>query len=209
VAVITVFGIVASLVYPYVAFQLFVGDPVKCGLFLGTSVHETAQVAGAAVIFSDVFSLPLTLDVATVTKMVRNVFMAIVIPGMAVYYAHRTADEQTAKGNVTNVRKLLSMFIVGFLAFAVVRSVGDAGVNAGERAFGLWDANAWQNIYTFIKTWAGNFLVVALAGVGLNTSFRTLRKLGIKPFFVGLSAALAVGVMSFIAISLLGSFVTL
>ena len=68
---------------------------------------------------------------------------------------------------------------------------------------------AWKGIYSSIKTWAANLLVVALAGVGLGTNFRTFRGLGIKPFLVGLGAALLVGGVSFIAISLLGSFVTL
>ena len=60
----------------------------------------------------------------------------------------------------------------------------------------------------FFKTWAGNLLVVALAGVGLSTDFRAFRGLGIKPFIVGLGAALVVGVISFLAISLMGSLVT-
>ena len=92
---------------------------------------------------------------------------------------------------------------------AVIRSIGDASVNAGGNAFGLWDGGTWKDIYSFIKTWAGHFLVMALAGVGLGTDFRTFKGLGIKPFFVGLSAALVVGVISFVAISLLGGFVTL
>jgi uncharacterized integral membrane protein (TIGR00698 family) len=207
VAVITVFGIVATLAYPYLAFRLFGGDAVKSGLFLGTAIHETAQVAGAAVAFSDVFSLPHALDVATVTKMVRNVFMAFVIPAMAIVYARRTAGEGGAEE--PGIRKLLPMFIVGFLALAVVRSLGDAGLNAGGRAFGLWDAEVWQGIYGGVKTWAERLLVVALAGVGLSTSFRTLRGLGIRPFLVGLAAALGVGLISFLAITLLGSLVTL
>lgn len=209
VAVISVFGIVAALVYPYLAFLLFAGDPVKSGLFLGTSIHETAQVAGAAVIFSDTFSLPAALDVATVTKMVRNVFMAIVIPAMAIHHARRTADQRAEEQRGSRVSKFLPRFIVGFLALAFVRSVGDAGINAGGRAFGTWDAEAWQSFYAFVNTWAGHLLVVALAGVGLNTDFRTLRELGIKPFLVGLGAALAVGGISFVAIFLLGSFVSL
>jgi uncharacterized membrane protein YadS len=52
-------------------------------------------------------------------------------------------------------------------------------------------------------------LVVALAGVGLSTNFRSFKGLGLKPFLVGLGAALIVGVVSFIAISLMGSLVTL
>jgi uncharacterized membrane protein YadS len=52
-------------------------------------------------------------------------------------------------------------------------------------------------------------MVVALAAVGLSTNFRTFKGLGTKPFLVGLAAALVVGIVSYIAIHLLGSFVTL
>jgi len=145
--------------------------------------------------------------VATVTKLVRNVFMAIVIPFMAFYYARKTQGESS--GKKASFLKLLPLFVVGFLIMAVIRSIGDAGIKAGGNAFGLWDGRAWKGIYSFIKAWAENLLVVALAGVGLGTNFRTFRGLGIKPFLVGLGAALLVGGVSFIAISLLGSFVTL
>jgi uncharacterized membrane protein YadS len=73
----------------------------------------------------------------------------------------------------------------------------------------LWDSPAWKGIYGTVRRWAGHLLVVALAGVGLKTRFKILKGLGIKPFLVGLGAALAVGVISFVTISLLGSFVTL
>ena len=87
--------------------------------------------------------------------------------------------------------------------------MGDAGVQSGGQAFGLWDAAAWQAIHGWIKTWAVNLLVVALAGVGLNTSTRILRGLGIKPFLAGLAAALAVGGISYALISLMGVWVPL
>jgi uncharacterized integral membrane protein (TIGR00698 family) len=207
VAVITIFGLLATLVYPYAANAIFAGDALKVGLFLGTSVHDTSQVVGSAKVYADVFSAPQALDVATVTKLVRNVFMALVIPFMAFYYARKTQGESS--GKKASFLKLLPLFVVGFLIVAVIRSVGDAGIEAGGNAFGLWDGGAWKGIYSSIKTWAGNLLVVALAGVGLGTDFRTFKGLGIKPFLVGLGAALLVGVVSFIAISLLGSFVTL
>lgn len=209
VAVITIFGILATLVYPYAANTIFAGDPVKAGLFLGTSVHDTSQVTGSALVFADVFSLPRALDVATVTKLVRNVLMAAVIPLMAFYYARKTAGQGDFAVKKTRVARLLPLFIFGFLICAVLRSIGDAGVNAGGSAFGLWDSAAWKSIYGFIKQWAVNFLVVALAGVGLSTSFRILKGLGIKPFIVGLGAALMVGVVSFVTISLLGTFAAL
>ena len=92
---------------------------------------------------------------------------------------------------------------------ALARSIGDAGIQAGGQAFGLWDAAAWAAVHGWIKTWAVNLLVVALAGVGLSTSARILRGLGIKPFLAGLGAALCVGGISYLLISLMGLFVPL
>jgi len=150
----------------------------------------------------------LALDVATVTKLVRNVFMVAVIPLMALYCARKTAVQGESADKKISVLKLLPLFIVGFLAMAAIRSIGDAGINVGGNAFGLWGAAAWTGIVGFINTSAGNLLVVALAGVGLSTDFRAFRGLGIKPFIVGLGAALVVGVVSFLAITLMGSLVT-
>jgi uncharacterized membrane protein YadS len=169
-------------------------------------VHETAQVVGAGQIYADIFSQPIALDVATITKLVRNVFMAVVIPFMAFYYV-RKAQDGTFKGEKTSFAKLFPIFILGFLIMAIIRSIGDAGINAGGQAFGLLDENVWSELIEFIKSWAGIFLVVALAGVGLSTNFHSFRALGVKPFIVGLCASAVVGGISFFAIKLLGSLV--
>jgi len=209
VAVITVFGLFATLVYPYLAHVIFAGDAGKVGLFLGTAIHETAQVVGAAKIYADMYSQPLALDVATIAKLVRNVFMALVIPYMAYSYAKKMQNSPEFQGQKTSFAKLFPVFILGFLLMAVLRSIGDAGINTGGKAFGLWDSGTWSQIIAFIKQWAEIFLVAALAGVGLSTKFQSLKKLGAKPFLVGLAASLSVGVVSFIAITLLGSWISI
>lgn len=203
VAVITIFGLVAMLTYPYLAHNIFGGSALMAGLFMGTAIHETAQVAGAGLVYADIFSDPLALDVATITKLVRNVFMAAVIPIMALHYTRKTAG---AEKKDISFGKLFPTFILGFLGFAVLRSLGDAGVGISGYAFGIWNAATWQGIYGFIQSWAVNFMVIALAGVGLSTSFKILKGLGIKPFVVGLAAALVVGGISITAIWLLGAF---
>jgi uncharacterized integral membrane protein (TIGR00698 family) len=208
VAVITVFGILATLFYPYLVNEIFAGNAVSAGLFLGTAVHDTSQVVGSASVYADVFGQPLALDVATVTKLVRNVFMALVIPFMAYYYGRRINDQSPSAEKKTNILKLLPLFIIGFLALAVFRSLGDAGINLSASAFGIWNAESWGSLISTVKSWAAYFLIIALAGVGLSTNFQSFKGLGIKPFIVGLSAALAVGAISFISISLLGSYVT-
>jgi uncharacterized integral membrane protein (TIGR00698 family) len=207
VAVITVFGIVATLLYPYAAYSLFDGDPIKAGLFLGTSIHDTSQVTGAGLVFSDVYGAARCVEVATVTKLVRNVFMAAVIPLMALYTHRAGSSSRSSKGELS-VAKLFPRFIIGFLALAALRSVGDAGIHAGGNAFGFLDPPAWAELHQVVNRWAVSLLVVALAGVGLSTSFHSFRGLGIKPFLVGLGAALTVGVVSLATISLLGNLVT-
>jgi uncharacterized integral membrane protein (TIGR00698 family) len=208
VTVITIFGLFATLIYPYLANTIFSGNALKAGLFLGTSVHETAQVVGAAKIFADIFSATLALDVATVTKLVRNVFMAFVIPYMAYFYARKALKENIEfHGKSTNITQLFPMFILGFILMATLRSIGDAQINSGAQAFGLWASSTWQALINNTKALAELFLVMALAGVGLNTNFKAFRALGIKPFLVGLGASLAVGIVSYIAITMFGSLV--
>ena len=206
IAVITIFGLFATLFYPYLANFILAGQANQVGLFLGTSVHETAQVVGAGQIYADVFSQPLALDIATITKLVRNVFMAAVIPIMALNYARRNEDSARTGADVS-FAKLFPRFILGFLTMALIRSLGDAGINAGGQAFGLLPGPAWSDVIASIKGWAELCLVIALAGVGLSTNFRSLRELGIKPLFVGLAASSAVGVIGFIAIKVIGNLV--
>lgn len=206
VAVITVFGIVATLAYPYFANLVFAGDPVKVGLFLGTAVHDTSQVTGAALVFAETFSLPRALDVATVTKLVRNVSMVAVIPLLAFHYTRESFREGEVSERRVGFRKLLPLFVMGFLLCAAVRSIGDASVTAGGKALGLLTASAWSQLYRYLQGWAVNLLVVALAGVGLTTNLAALKGLGIKPFVVGFGAAIVVGVVSITSITAVAAF---
>ena len=48
-----------------------------------------------------------------------------------------------------------------------------------------------------------------MAAVGLNTSFKVFRGMGLKPFAVGMAGALAVGGVGMILAVLLGRFVHL
>ena len=216
VAVITVFGLIVTIGYPILAYFIFDGNPIKAGLWLGTSIHDTSQVTGAALVFADLWNLPLALDVATVTKLVRNVFMLLVIPIMAFLHVKNEMKEATESGlNKSNVkmkvsvRKLIPVFVIGFLLISVLRSVGDAGVNTNNLAFGLIGENSWGDIIKMVKNFANILFVVALGGVGLSTNFANFKGLGIKPFLVGLFAALTIGIVSFLSVSLLGGLIFL
>ncbi len=199
VATITVFGLLAMFLYPYLANALFDNDSLSAGRFLGTSIHETAQVAGSGLIYAQVFEQERVLDVATVTKLVRNVFMALVIPLMAYIY-HRRITGTSSEHAKVSVLSLFPLFILGFIIMAAVRTVGDATLGSGM-AYGPFHAASWGDLTVGVKTLAGNFLAVAMAGVGLAASFGQFRSIGLKPLYVGLGAAVSVGAASLLGIT--------
>ena len=214
VAVITVFGLIATIGYPIIAYFIFGGDATKAGLWLGTSIHDTSQVTGAALVFADLWSLPLGLDVATITKLVRNVFMILVIPLMAFLYVKNQMKEATESGEIksnmkskVNIKKLIPIFVIGFLLVSIFRSIGDAGMTTTNLAFGILGEDSWSGLIKIVKDFASILFVVALGGVGLSTNFSNFKGLGIKPFLVGLFAALTTGVVSFLSVSLLGGLI--
>ncbi|MCZ6912555.1 MAG: putative sulfate exporter family transporter, partial [Proteobacteria bacterium] len=195
VACITLFGVVAMLAYPFAAHWMFAGDPFASGLFLGTAVHETAQVAGAGLVYQQYYSDPQALDVATVTKLVRNLGMLIVIPLMSIAY-HRNAKDT---GEVPKWWTMIPLFVVGFACMSLLRTLGDMG----EPSLGFLQPEQWLNFVTYTKKTAEIFLAVAMASVGLGTSIKGLRSIGMKPLAVGLFSALLVGGVSATLISLL------
>jgi uncharacterized integral membrane protein (TIGR00698 family) len=211
VANITIFGIAAMFLYPFLGDLIFSGDITKVGLFLGTSVHETAQVAGAGLIYDQSFDIaasPSGADVAVIAKLVRNAFMVVAIPGITYVYARRLRSRGEETGERTGILQLVPVFIIGFLALAGLRSIGDAGLEGGGQAFGIWGEGAWDDLTHGIRTWAEYILGTAMAGVGLGTSITQLRGLGFKPFAVGIAAAASVGAVSIGLVFLLGPLIS-
>ena len=213
VANITIFGLVAMFAYPYLAHLIFSDSTTMAGLFIGTSIHETAQVAGAGLIYDQTFqttSNSMAADAAMVTKLVRNALMAVVIPIMAFIYTRRSIKSGVSLGGAKiNPLKLFPMFVFGFIIMAILRSIGDAGINGGGEAFAIISSGSWSDVISTVKQWSGYFLGTAMAGVGLGTSLATMKSLGMKPFYVGLFSATMVGVTSLILVLILGPYVRL
>ena len=195
VACVTLFGVIAMLVYPFDAHAIFSGDAFAAGMFLGTSVHETALVAGAGLVCQQYYASAEALDVATVTTLVWNLGMLAIIPLMSIIY-HRNSDEGEAAPKWWT---MIPLFVVGFACMSLVRTIGDMG----DPAFGFLPVDQWNSIVGHVKEFAELCLAVAMAAVGLGTSIRGLISIGFKPLAMGLVAALLVGGVSLTLISVL------
>ncbi|MGE0814547.1 MAG: YeiH family protein [Vicinamibacterales bacterium] len=208
VANIVAFGLFGMLVYPYLAHALL-GSSAAIGLFLGTAVHDTSQVVGAALTYRQIYADDTVLRVATVTKLTRNLFLAAVIPVLTWMHARTGAAAAAGRGR-PRLRTLVPTFVLGFVAMAAVRSVADAMLGAGQLALGIWDQPAWAAVTSFVGDTAGArwLLGTAMAAVGLNTNVAVFRGVGLKPFAVGLAGALVVGAVGFAMAATLGAYVS-
>ena len=191
IANITIFGLIAMFLYPLLAFTLFDDNSLAVGLFLGTSIHETAQVAGSGMIYAEQYENPSVLDIATVIKLVRNTMMVVVIPLLA-YEAKKGSSHE----NKIIIGSIFPYFIIGFLAFGFIRTIGDQF----EYQIG---SELWNNFVHNIKSSAEILLVIAMSAVGYNTNLDKFKNLGLKPFYLGFIAAISVGIVSFSIIYLI------
>src|SRR5690606_41939400 len=55
VANVTLFGLFGMLLYPWLAHAVFGDASASAGLFLGTAIHDTSQVMGAALSYRELF----------------------------------------------------------------------------------------------------------------------------------------------------------
>jgi uncharacterized membrane protein YadS len=100
---------------------------------------------------------------------------------------------------------MVPMFVFGFVAMALVRTVGDLGAAPFG---GLLSVESWHGATSAIATVSAWCLAVAMAAVGLGTNLKRLRTLGLRPLGVGLAAAVTVGVVSASLIGLLGPWIS-
>jgi len=188
IANMTVFGIFSMLIYPYFANIYFNGEPLFVGLFLGTAIHETSQVAAAGLIYDQQFNSPETLNIATVTKLIRNTFLVIMIPLFAFLY-----NRGKAKTKNYSLLDIFPYFVLGFIGLIIFRNIGDQLFTTESSQL------VWQNLVSNIKDSAKIFLSMAMAAVGLSTNLKDLKSMGYKPFIVGFIAMITVGLISIIA----------
>jgi len=195
IACVTLFGLLAMFGYPLFAFRVFDGDHRLAGYLLGTAIHDTAQVTGASMMYMQQFRAPEALDVATVTKLLRNTAILFIIPLVATV-ARRTDGQ--GRQSAFRIAQAVPFFVIVYLMLAAVRSAGDLG----PRAFGILGRSTWSGLLSQAEVLSAWSLAMAMAAVGVGTEFSRIRKLGWRPMAVGLAAALIVGGVSLTVLKL-------
>lgn len=187
---IAIWGLIAIFVYAYLA-HLFNFTQTVFGVWASTAIHSTPQVVGAGYIYGEKAG-----QIATMVKLTRNIFMIPLAFVIAVWYLKKkiSFDDKQEKRAVKKINKWgivvrgFPWFLLGYVVMALLRG------------FGFFSPSG---VHYF--TAGGKFLILmGLVGIGLNTDFKKMVKIGIRPFIAGFIASVIVAVISLIMIGIVG-----
>jgi uncharacterized integral membrane protein (TIGR00698 family) len=187
IATNTFFGTLAVFAYPLLGHALGMTN-AAFGTWAGTAVNDTSQVVATGFAYSAEAG-----KIATVVKLTRNTLMGGVIIAMGLIYAGGGQGQAGSLGR--RLKQSVPLFVLGFLGLCLLNTLGVVAW-AGERVGRDLTADA--------QTAAKFLILIALAGVGLGTRFDAMRRIGLRPFWVGLATALVTSGASYALIHAFG-----
>ena len=178
------FDMVMVALYPIMGRLLGMSD-IAFGIWAGTSVNDTASVVASGYAFSEAAG-----DFATMVKLTRTI---AIIPTVLVFAYIGTRIKQKemqteSGGQKVNLLKIIPWFIGGFLALAVLNSIGCIPVEV---------SGIIKNVSKFL-------MVTALAAIGLGTSITDFKKAGFVPMFYGITIDTLVTLTALVVIGCMG-----
>lgn len=176
------FDMAMIVLFPIMGHWLGLSD-MAYGLWAGTAVNDTSSVVAAGYAFSESAG-----DFATMVKLTRTLS---IIPAVIIFAlinirlkqksqlcSDGKADESLS-GKV-NFISLFPWFILGFVGLSVVNSMGFIPAAASGAA---------KELSKFL-------MVAALAAIGLNTSFKDMKKAGFAPMLHGFIVSVLVVIVA-------------
>lgn len=197
------FDMFMIVAFPFMGHALGLSD-IAYGLWTGTAVNDTSSVVAAAYAYSEEAG-----EFATMVKLTRTLSIIPTVLAFsyinlrvkqkeqatfsgAVDHLKETAvpyevsqldqinlDDKKAKQKV-DIKSLFPWFIVGFVGLSVVNSFGFIPVEVSSAA----------------KSLSKFLMVAALAAIGLNTSYKDMKKSGIAPMLHGFIISILVVIVA-------------
>lgn len=178
-----IFDILTVIAFPWIGRLLGLGD-TGYGLWIGTSVNDTSSVVAAGYAFSDAAGV-----LATIVKLTRTLF---IVPIVLVFsWIHAKKERLSQGAGKVNIIKIFPWFILGFLAVVAIRSTGFVPDDIVDKV-------------SFLSKF---FLSMALAAIGLKTSFKEVSGVGIKPMIAGVIIDSSVVIVSLCAQAVILHFI--
>ncbi len=161
IGTIFTFNIAAVIIFPVLGHLMHMSGR-SFGLWAGTAVNDMSSVVATAYSYGQGSG-----SYALVVKLTRSLMIVPIVVVLSILHNRR---RRTA-GDHTSVpwRKVVPLFIIGFVAAAALNSLGLIPVG--------WHGGLG---------WTGTFLITtALAAIGLTLDLGEMRKAGVRPLLLG------------------------
>jgi uncharacterized integral membrane protein (TIGR00698 family) len=163
VSTVVVFGSVAIFLYPLLHGLDWWHGRIDFGIYIGSTVHEVAQVIAAARSIDDH-----TANTAVIAKMVRVMMLAPFLLLLSVY-AQRRGQAERVQTAVTSRSISVPWFAFAFIAVVACHSIWPLPTAVND---------AVLQVDTFL-------LAMAMAALGLTTRLASVRRAGLRPLLLG------------------------
>lgn len=174
ISTIFLFNILAVFIFPALGHGLGMSD-TGFGIWAGTAINDTSSVVAAGFAFSDTAG-----ELATIVKLTRTLMIIPITLVLAFWRTHKIRSQGGEAASEYSLKKIFPWFVLGFLLTAIINSTGILPEQA----------SSWLNDL-------GKFgIMVAMAGIGLNTNIKSLFKNGLRPIVLGLCCWFMVAVVS-------------
>lgn len=156
VATVVLFGTIAMFLYPLI-YKLDFLSANAFGIYIGSTIHEVAQVVAAGSAVSKA-----TMDTAVIVKLTRVMMLVPYLFLLSMYLAKKSG---------TKMSKIqIPWFAILFVVACGINSIGFIP----------------QNITTGIIEFDVFLLTLAMFALGVETNFKKIQGLGLKPILLAL-----------------------
>lgn len=190
ILIVVLWGSIAVFAYPFLVEQMF-STPEAKGLLLGVGIHDTSQVIASALVHFDLYQQEAVLETATLTKLIRNLFLAILIPYLAISL-HRDNKKASSLSLAASSLKSIPLFVYGFVAMIILRSILDNSNNFSLELERVLELNS-----QLVKI----LLSLALISLGLSINIKKLRGLMLQPTIVGFVYSGSIFIVGYVLIT--------
>lgn len=173
VALVVLFGTLMIGAVP-VASELLGLSTVTAGLWAGASTHEVAQVVAIGGILG-----PEALKVAVIVKLARVLMLAPVVAVFAILVRRKLSAEAAATTHVSRP-PIVPVFVIGFVAAAVLRTLG------WLPGWAVSGASIAQTVC----------LTASMFALGNGVHISSLLRLGLKPVLLAVLSTLVVATVA-------------
>lgn len=175
IATIFTFNVVAVLTYPTIGHALGFSQHTF-GLWAGTAINDLSSVVAASTIYGHTAAA-----YGVIVKLTRTLAIIPIALGIAAFRGWRREEAvEASPGGRVELRRILPLFILAFLAAVVVNTLGLV-------------PQGWHHSLSMLSTW---MITAALAAIGLSTNIGHIRRTGLRPLALGAVLWATVGLTS-------------